>query len=180
VQAPPLPDGARLEYVVRSHQLSQWVTGALFSPDMTHRYALWRIWGEGQYVTFCGLNPSTADDLDSDPTCTREIRFAQSWGFAGYVKVNAFSIRSTDWRGIKTNDSHRPETAAAIRHYVRVAGLVVVCWGVHGAHEGRGAYLTQRMRQDGIALYAFRECTNGEPMHPLYLPNSSTLHEYTR
>ena len=43
--------------------------GADFSPDRKHRYSLWRIWDRSKpLVMFIGLNPSTANESDNDPT----------------------------------------------------------------------------------------------------------------
>ncbi len=44
-------------------------SGALFSDDRVYRYALWRTWSPSQpSVMFIGLNPSTADESQDDPT----------------------------------------------------------------------------------------------------------------
>lgn len=72
---------------------------ACFSPCRTYRYSLTRTWG-GAYtlppLVAIGLNPSTADEKENDPTITREIDFAQRWGHSGLLKVNLFAYRSTD------------------------------------------------------------------------------------
>jgi hypothetical protein len=57
-------------------------SGAEFSDCMQWRYKLWRNWktdGKSRIAVFCGLNPSTADSVNNDPTVTRCIRFAQRW-----------------------------------------------------------------------------------------------------
>ena len=61
-------------------------TGAEFSECRTWRYVLWRRWGWhgfAKQVMFIGLNPSTADETDDDPTIRRCIRFAKT----GYSTV---------------------------------------------------------------------------------------------
>jgi len=35
-----------------------------------------------------GLNPSTADENENDPTITRCINFAKSWGYGGVCVTN--------------------------------------------------------------------------------------------
>ena len=55
--------------------------GAKLSDDKLYRYSLWRIWDDKKpYVLFIGLNPSTADETEDDPTIRRCIGFAESWG----------------------------------------------------------------------------------------------------
>ena len=48
---------------------------AHFSKNRIYRYALWRTWDESKpKVLFVGLNPSTADEIQDDPTIRRCIR----------------------------------------------------------------------------------------------------------
>jgi hypothetical protein len=57
-------------------------TGAEFSKDRIHRYALYRIWDESKpLIMFIGLNPSTADENKDDPTIKRCVAFAKHWGY---------------------------------------------------------------------------------------------------
>ena len=55
-------------------------SGATFSPCRTWRYTLWRSWGigNGKNAVFIGLNPSTADEVQDDPTIRRCINFAKA------------------------------------------------------------------------------------------------------
>lgn len=67
-------------------------SGAEFSDCRTYRYALWRKWdwqGFANQVMFIGLNPSTADETEDDPTIRRCIRFAKDRGFGGLMMMNA-------------------------------------------------------------------------------------------
>ena len=70
---------------------------ALFSEDRIYRYALWRTWDESlPKALFIGLNPSTADEIQDDPTIRRCIRYSMDWGYGGYIMGNIFGYRSTD------------------------------------------------------------------------------------
>ena len=42
-----------------------------------------------------GLNPSTADEKENDPTIVRCINFAKSWGYGGVCVANLFAFRAT-------------------------------------------------------------------------------------
>jgi hypothetical protein len=67
-------------------------TDAKFSACRKYRYALWRNWdGSKPYAMIIGLNPSTADENENDPTITRCINFAKSWGYGGVCVTNLFA-----------------------------------------------------------------------------------------
>lgn len=51
-------------------------TSAYFSKDRVYRYDLWRQWDASRgYAMFVGLNPSTADEDNDDPTVRRCIGY---------------------------------------------------------------------------------------------------------
>lgn len=52
------------------------------------RWTMRRAWGAGPCILWCGRNPSRANDVDDDPTTSREIGFSYRWGFGSMVKVN--------------------------------------------------------------------------------------------
>jgi hypothetical protein len=71
--------------------------GATFSKDRRYRYRLWRSWGDPELrCVFVGLNPSTADESNDDPTIRKCVGFAKLWGFGAVDVVNLFAFRSTD------------------------------------------------------------------------------------
>jgi hypothetical protein len=79
------------------------IKDAVLSECRTYRYALWRIWDQTvPYAMFIGLNPSTADESNDDPTLTRCMGFAKSWGYGGVCMANLFALRSTDPTALKT------------------------------------------------------------------------------
>lgn len=55
---------------------------ARFSSCQNYRYSLWRTWSgllpnSRGYAMFVGLNPSTADETNDDPTIRRCMAFAK-------------------------------------------------------------------------------------------------------
>lgn len=107
---------------------------AIFSSDFRHRYWLDRWWGGDTgkgFITFCMLNPSTADEKVLDPTLTRCRGYALSWGYEGMIIVNLFSFRSTDPDGLIHADE--PTGGVNNRKAIVAAGLhsgeVVAGWG---------------------------------------------------
>lgn len=71
--------------------------GAEFSDCRKYRYALWRIWDESKpLVMFIGLNPSTANEVDNDPTIKSVCRIANNNGYGGIYMMNCFPIISAN------------------------------------------------------------------------------------
>lgn len=139
----------------------------ILSPDRAYRYALWREWigGEG-YVMFIGLNPSTADETNDDPTIRRCIRFAKDWGFSALCMTNLFAFRATDPKVMmlapepvgRDNDAH-------LLDIYNGASLVVAAWGVGGVHLGRDRKVCNTLgAMDCLGL-----TKGGHPRHPLYV-----------
>lgn len=145
-------------------------TGAEFSDCRHYRYALWRVWDEaGPYVAIIGLNPSTADEVQNDPTINRCISFARSWGYGGVCVVNLFAFRATvpaDMMRVK--DPIGPETDKWLVEISSSAGAVVAAWGNDGAYLGRSSAVKRMIP----GLYALKINKSGEPAHPLYLKGS--------
>lgn len=151
-------------------------SGATFSPCRTWRYTLWRHWdwrGDAHCVAFIGLNPSTADETKNDPTVRRCINYAKEWGYGGMYMLNIFGYRATDPAVMKAAlDPVGPENDRTIAKHVRRCGLVIACWGVHGAFSEREQRITQ-LPQVRQKLHCLGQTKAGHPRHPLYLPKSA-------
>jgi hypothetical protein len=77
--------------------------GAEMSECGEYRYWLSRRLSMGErFVLFVGLNPSTADAMQDDPTIRREVDFARRWGYDWYLKGNVYAYRSTDPKRLYT------------------------------------------------------------------------------
>lgn len=148
--------------------------GATFSPCRRWRYLLWRRWDAGKpAANFLMLNPSTADEVQLDPSCTRARNYAGRWGYGALVVTNVFAWRATDPEAMKTvSDPVGRGNDAAILRSARKAGIVVCAWGNHGAHRSRSATVVRMLRAAGVALHVLRLNASGEPAHPLYLPGN--------
>jgi hypothetical protein len=153
--------------------------GAQFSYDREYRYALWRTWDEAEsHVTFIGLNPSTADESEDDPTIRRCIGFAKEWGFGGINMVNLFAVRATS-----PNDMIRHpcpigyENNDYLRMYLEEGGLNVACWGNHGEHLFRGEEVIAILGKPNLSIFGLTG--KSQPKHPLYLPkNTKLIHQW--
>lgn len=156
---------------------------AVFSPCRKYRYMLVRNFDSGglfsepgprsnQFVAFCCLNPSTADEIEPDPTVTRCINYAKRWGFGGYVMLNAFAWRATDPKDMKAQpDPCGESNDAAIGLVASMAGMLVAGWGCDGKHMGRHSQLVDLLPQYAD-VYRLTATSEGYPGHPLYLKAS--------
>ena len=108
---------------------------ARFSPCRTWRYSLTRDVGlpDGNgVVTFIGLNPSTADETNNDPTTRRCVAFARSWGFARMHLINVYAFRATNPSiTLNSRRSCRPREPDG-GEILGVSDLVICAWGAHG------------------------------------------------
>ena len=80
---------------------------ATFSECRKYRYTLWRRWDglfASGYAMFIGLNPSTADETNDDPTIRRCIGYARDWGYGGLCMTNLFAFRATLPKNMKAVD----------------------------------------------------------------------------
>ena len=146
--------------------------GAAFSECRRWRYLLWRRWDAAAPVAnFLMLNPSTADELKLDPSCTRARLYAERWGYGALIVTNIFGWRATDPADMKAvRDPVGRGNDRAILRAARESEIVVCAWGNHGAHRGRSERVLGILRDAGVALHALRLNGAGEPAHPLYLP----------
>jgi len=148
--------------------------GARFSPCRRWRYLLWRSWDAARpAANFIMLNPSTADELKLDPTCSRARDYSERWGYGALIVTNVFAWRATDPADMKaTADPVGPGNNRAIVRAAKEAALVVCAWGNHAAHLERSARVKDLLARAGVRLHALRVNAGGEPAHPLYLPGS--------
>ncbi len=144
----------------------QVVSTASFSADRLYRYELWRRWGDGPYALFIGLNPSTADELNDDPTIRRCIAFAKSWGYSALCMSNLFAYRATQPKDMmKITDPVGEENDRYLRTLSVDAGVVVAAWGKDGCHLKRDMKVKELIPN----LHCLKLNKDGSPAHPLYL-----------
>jgi len=147
------------------------VKSAILSSDRKYRYVLRRRWDRSaQSVMFIGLNPSTADENDDDPTIRRCIAYAKAWGFGGLIMVNLFAWRSTLPLGLwDAPDAVGPDNLLHLINEQSNSALHIAAWG-DGA-------LVNKLDPDRVAavtalfddLYYLKLNKDGTPGHPLYL-----------
>src|SRR5262252_9033975 len=124
-------------------------TGAVFSRCRRWRYLLWRRWDEARpAANFLMLNPSTADEVKLDPSCTRARLYAERWGFGALIVTNLFGWRATNPDEMKAvKDPVGNGNDRAILDAARHSALVVCAWGNHGAHLRRSNKVLELLRE---------------------------------
>lgn len=146
------------------------------SSDRSRRYRLGRFWGEGPVACVIGLNPSKANETTDDATNRRLMGLLSAQGFDGYWLVNLLPEVQTDPRQVQFKRRRLSlRNRRAIQDAMTVSHTIIAAWGHWGARIP--------FRHQVLALadetWCFGVTADGEPRHPLYLPNHSALSRYT-
>lgn len=152
------------------------IKDAIISEDEKYRYMLSRIWDKNKpTVTIIGLNPSTADANNDDPTLKRCIEFARSWDYGGIYMLNLFAYRATQPSDMKkVNDPIGQENDMFIKAYTKRSDKVICAWGNDGCFLNRASNVINSIPNK----YYLKLNKSGEPAHPLYLSSKLTPLEY--
>jgi hypothetical protein len=160
-----------METVTRTNLLGD-RTAVYSTPDESYRYKLTIDLGSGEgTMLFIGLNPSTATELDNDPTIERVERRAREMGFRTLVVCNIFAYRATDPEDMLKADEPIGGyiNTQVLLEAAEAATLVLCGWGRHGSHHGRGKLIEMLLRQENLELYSLGTNMDKSPKHPLYL-----------
>ncbi|WP_323034688.1 DUF1643 domain-containing protein [Pararhodobacter sp.] len=157
--------------IIRTHTKGDAPSTAHYSPCESYRYALTRTWDQqGRKVLFVMLNPSTATEVQNDPTVERCERRARALGYGSFRVCNIFAYRATDPKDMRAQaDPNGPGNDAAILEGAAWADTVVCAWGTHGAHHQRGPLVETLLRATGKPLFHLGLSKAGHPKHPLYI-----------
>jgi hypothetical protein len=151
---------------------------AFFSKDRKYRYWLLRRWDENKpnpkTVMFIGLNPSTANETEDDPTIRRCIGFAKSWGYGGMVMTNLYAYVSTNPEDLFISGENIKMNNKYLLDFCEAGCDIVFAWGSFTKHKAR--------MDEVIAMFPDAYCIdiskNGYPKHPLYLKGDLKLKRF--
>jgi len=160
--------------IQREHQKGDAHSVALYSDCERYRYSLTRTWDtSGHKALFIMLNPSTATEVQNDPTVERCERRSRALGFGAFCVTNIFAWRDTDPRKMRAAvDPTGPENDKTILGRCPWADKIIAAWGTHGAHLDRGPQVLDLLRQTGRPLHHLGLTKDGHPKHPLYISYS--------
>ena len=157
--------------ITKTHTKGDAPSTAIYSPCENYRYSLTRTWdGDGQKVLFVMLNPSTATEVQNDPTVERCERRARALGYGAFRVCNIFAYRATDPKVMRAqSDPVGPANDTAISEAAVWADTVLCAWGTHGEHKARGSQVELLLRATGKPLFHLGLSKAGHPKHPLYI-----------
>ncbi len=145
---------------------------ATFSLCRSYRYKLQIVWDETKpLAAFIGLNPSTADETQDDPTVRRCRGFAESWGCGGIRMLNLFAYRATLPAFMKLAEDPIGAENRLADFLEGCNGPHVACWGANGSHRGRAEFISRLPPE----LQCLGRNSDGSPKHPLYLKADTKL-----
>lgn len=155
---------------------------ATFSSCGTCRFTLTREWDDRPKLLVCMFNPSTANDLEDDPTVGLVCHIASFNGFGGIVVVNGVplcsskplrAVQMTQWD--KSQDWHArdllQQNLGVIQKEVEKAGAVLLAWGALGERCGDWMETVLDEIKDalpvGSEIYCLAKTKAGHPKHPM-------------
>src|SRR6185436_6996264 len=127
--------------------------GAEFSPDRKYRYALWRIWDKTlPLVMFIGVNPSKANEDETDNTILVVKGYAKRWGYGGLYMMNLFAIVSTNPDVLKSDPDPLGDNDGWLERVAPKCKKVIFAWGNFKQARERAKVVIQ-MFPNAEALY---------------------------
>jgi len=150
--------------------------GAIFGEDRSYRYALYRIWDPTlTTIMFIGLNPSTANETEDDPTIRRVKRFAKDNGYGSVMMVNLFAYVTAYPEELKKcADPVGKFNDQFLKDLGKTCSEIVFAWGSFPEAKDRAKEVI-KLFPDGVCLLQNRD---GSPRHPLYVPADTKLKKF--
>lgn len=139
------------------------------------------------FVTFIGVNPSTADQSIDDPTIRKMRGFAARWGFHHFNVLNLFTWRATD---VKELAKHAPAELNTLHGLVALidgispasTDMLVPCWGnlqkVPRQLRPRAKEVRQLVLASGVPAFQLGKTSGGDPCHPVMLAYDTPLEPF--
>ena len=147
---------------------------ARFNSFGNHRYVLFRRWSDGPAAMVIGLNPSTANGVEDDPTIGFVKRVLNHNGFGALYMVNLFTYISSnpqDLKGPASCSFDRKQCLKTWNKYLDCCDNIIFAWGQF-----------ETFGRDQIAIKAFGDqalCIgknkDGSPKHFMYAKNNTSL-----
>lgn len=137
---------------------------AKFSDCGKYRYYLYRIWDSKKPLVMCiGLNPSTANEQNNDPTINSLIKLLDGLGFGEFYMTNLFALISSKPEKLR----ECPDPVKDNNYWLdTIAGLVttvIFCWGQFNQAQWMAKKIVDRFPK----ALCFGKTSKGRPIHPL-------------
>jgi len=146
--------------------------GATFSDDRKYRFVLWRMWDKQKpMIMFIGLNPSTANEYNDDPTIRRVVRFANT---CGVYMLNLFTYVTAYPAELMKCPERAYQADMHLQLYNAASDTVIFAWGSFPEAAERVRVVIE-MFPNGKVLGINK---NGSPKHPLYIKGDTIAVNY--
>ena len=144
-----------------------------------------------------GLNPSTADETNSDATMRKIIGFINNWNerssynFDGFIMLNLYPLRETSPEVLNQNHEFNPALHARNMEVISMIldnhtnAEILLCYGdsiesVKWLKDCRDDILKLIARHEGCSLFTLGDLTNMKnPRHPCRLAYTTDLKRYS-
>jgi hypothetical protein len=155
------------------------------TPDNSCRFLLGK--NGTRMLGICGINPSTADQQQSDTTLTKVIKFADLLGYRGFVMFNVYPLRAIHPNNLPNirNDMVVQQNITHIIHiFERISQPTI--WAAWGNTIAKRDYLKVCLQEivDALHVYTPQWIHGGElttlkhPRHPSRLPYWSKFQQF--
>ncbi len=161
--------------IIKRHNTLIQQSEAHFSDCEKYRYWLRRDWDTSKpTISFLMLNPSTANEIDNDPTIERCQRRAITMGYGSMIIVNLFPFRMTDSSLLNSVDNLLGDITEAddcILRAVQLSDMTVCGWGKHPLAATRGQSVATMLAQANLQhkIMCLQLNIDRSPQHPLYI-----------
>ncbi len=161
-------------------------SNASFSSCGSYRWTLIRVINESKKeIIFIGLNPSSANSKENDPTIRRLLSFAERWGFGKLYVINLFAkITKTPEMLKYCDDPVGSRNDLVLDQYIKYWMANELCqlwigWGVNGRLMNRDVQVLKKIKNKySKKLYTIGITRQGKPLHPLYVAKNKKLYPF--
>lgn len=151
----------------------------VYSHDKNHRYAYSLTWSANQdHLLWVMLNPGTGESEGRRRTTFERCKkWSKAMGYGGLLFGNVFSRRSKSARELlKLQPGPDAKNNDALLLLSALAAEIIVAWGDDGARSDQPARLCGILTSPKCFGYT----NNGQPRHPLYVPQNTPLVSWPR
>jgi len=138
--------------------------GAHFSDCGKYRYYLHRIWDRQLPKVMCiGLNPSTANGEDDDPTIRNLCEFLTKNGYGGLYMLNLFALISSNPEDLRSCPDPLKDNDDWLWIISQNCEDVIFAWGSFK----QAKYRVKNMVNMFPNALCLGKTSKGDPIHPL-------------
>ncbi len=139
---------------------------AEFSPCGKYRYYLSRIWDTQLPLAMCiGLNPSTANSEEDDPTIRNLTELLKNNGYGGFYMMNLYALISSKPEVLYHVSDNLKDNDYWLVKIAPICQDVIFCWGSFKNISARVKKVQQII--PNIIPKCFGKSKKGNPIHPL-------------